>query len=244
MSDQKGKIFRIRLAGITVEIRSQYPDVMKMCRDYLCESEPDLVLFMTREDIEQERKRYPDGRKRTPGFIESLAVYRKLAQEVLEYETLLIHGSAVAVDGEGYLFLASSGTGKSTHTKLWRQCFGDRAEMINDDKPFLRLRDQQIWVCGTPWNGKHRLDTNKNVPLKGICILKRGKKNSIRRALPMEVYPDILRQVYRPLTDEKKMKKTLEIVDEILKIPLFDMECTVSKEAAQMAYEEMKKETI
>lgn len=242
VSDKKDNVFRMRVAEITVEVHSLYTDVKEMCREYLCEDKPDVVIVMTEEDIGNERKRYPDGEKATAGYIETLAVYRKIAEAALDHEILLIHGSAVAVDGRGYLFLAPSGTGKSTHTRLWREFFGDRAEMINDDKPLLRLEENQILVCGTPWNGKHRLGTNKNVPLQGLCILRRGKENKIRRVSAKEAYADVLRQIYRPLADREKMEKTMELMDKILRLPLYYMECTISAEAAKMSYENMKEE--
>lgn len=242
VSDKKDNVFRMRVAEITVEVHSLYTDVKEMCREYLCEDKPDVVIVMTEEDIGNERKRYPDGEKATAGYIETLAVYRKIAEAVLDHDILLVHGSAVAVDGRGYLFLAPSGTGKSTHTRLWREFFGDRAEMINDDKPLLRLEENQILVCGTPWNGKHRLGTNKNVPLQGLCILRRGKENKIRRVSAKEAYADVLRQIYRPLADREKMEKTMELMDKILRLPLYYMECTISAEAAKMSYENMKEE--
>lgn len=242
VSDKKDNVFRMRVAEITVEVHSLYTDVKEMCREYLCEDKPDVVIVMTEEDIGNERKRYPDGEKMAAGYIETLAVYRKLAEAVLDHDILLIHGSAVAVDGRGYLFLAPSGTGKSTHTRLWREYFGDRAEMINDDKPLLRLEENQILVCGTPWNGKHRLGRNKNVPLQGLCILRRGKSNRIRRVSAKEAYADVFRQIYRPLADREKMEKTMELMDEILRLPLYYMECTISAEAAKMSYERMKEE--
>ena len=80
------------------------------------------------------------------------------------------------MDGQAVLFTAKSGTGKSTHTKLWRDLFGERAVMVNDDKPLLRILKDGVLVCGTPWDGKHRLSTNCALPLKAICILERGKK--------------------------------------------------------------------
>lgn len=242
ISDKKENVFRMRVAELIVEVHPLYPDVKGLCSEYLCEDEVDIVISMTEEDIDEERKRYPDGEKVTAGYIETLAVYRKLAEAVLDHEILLIHGSAVAVDGKGYLFLAPSGTGKSTHTRLWREYFGDRAEMINDDKPLLRLEENQILVCGTPWNGKHRLGTNKNVPLQGLCILRRGKANKIRRVSEKEAYAEVLRQIYRPLADREKMEKTMKLMDKILRLPLYYMECTISAEAAKMSYEKMKEE--
>jgi serine kinase of HPr protein (carbohydrate metabolism regulator) len=100
---------------------------------------------------------------------------------LMRYNGLRIHASAVEVDGKAYLFSANSGTGKSTHTRLWREVFGDRAVMVNDDKPFLRMTEGAVMVYGSPWNGKHGLGCNLSVPLKAVCILERGEENRIEK---------------------------------------------------------------
>ena len=54
--------------------------------------------------------------------------------------------------------------------------------MINDDKPFLRVTENGVFVCGTPWNGKHGLGCQMEAPLRAIVRLRRGETNSIERA--------------------------------------------------------------
>lgn len=73
-------------------------------------------------------------------YLETLAVYRKIVTRLVFSDILLIHGSAIAVDGKAYLFTAPSGTGKSTHTRMWREYFKDRAVMVNDDKPLNKQK--------------------------------------------------------------------------------------------------------
>ena len=150
-------------------------------------------------------------------YLETLAVYRKIADYLLSCDTLLFHGSVIAVDGEGYLFTAKSGTGKSTHTRLWREYFGERAVMVNDDKPLLHITDSGVTAYGTPWDGKHRLSSNIAVPLKGICILTRDIKNHIEQADPHAAYPMIVQQTNRPLTADG-MKQTLSLIDRMLNV--------------------------
>ena len=111
--------------------------------------------------------------------METLAVYRKIADQMLSYDTLLFHGSVVAVDETGYLFTAKSGTGKSPHARLWREYLGERAVMVNDDKPLLQITKNGVIAYGTPWDGKHHLSSNIAVPLKAICILTRASENHI-----------------------------------------------------------------
>ena len=172
--------------------------------------------------------------------LEELAVYRKIAEKMPSFDTFLMHGSCVAVDGEGYLFTAKSGTGKSTHTRLWRELFGDRAVMINDDKPLIRVTDDSAIIYGTPWSGKHRLDTNCSVPLKAVCVLERAEQNTIFRIAAAEAYPYLLRQVYRP-QDSAAMMKTLQLIDRLSqKVDLWRLGCNMDPEAARVAYDAMK----
>lgn len=179
MNDGKRKRYRIADAEIEIAFTENYTEII--CRDYevKAEGKPDFVIEVTDEEVEREKKKSEPGASK--GIIESLAIYRKLCEKILDRNCVLFHCSAVAVDGKAYLFTAASGTGKSTHTRMWRQHFGGRAVMVNDDKPILRIKDDGIYVCGTPWCGKHGLQTNVEVPVQGICILRRGEENMIRK---------------------------------------------------------------
>ena len=230
-----------------IEISSLYPDVHKLCGQYISKQKPCYRIKMAERDIEEEMKRNqvfctPEEsvmRQPPASYFESLAVYRKISDWLIEKETILFHGSALAVNNRGYLFTALSGTGKSTHAKLWREMLGDQVIMINDDKPLLIVGEQQVFVCGTPWSGKHRLDTNCVVPLKGIAILNRGSDNHIRPAETEEVWPILLQQAYRP-EEPEKMKTVLRLLDRIRRnIPIWELFCNMDPEAACVSYEAM-----
>lgn len=148
------------------------------------------------------------------------------------------------IDGKAYMFSAPSGTGKSTHAKLWRDCFGDRVTMINDDKPLIKFREDGIYAYGTPWDGKHHLSTNMKAKLAGICFLHQAKENHIEKATKENAVKHLMNQVYRP-RDIMAMSKTLEYVDKIVnEIPIYEMGCNISKEAAAVAYDAMKDGTL
>ncbi len=205
-------------------------------------------ITITQSDIDFEREKsaredIKEGisiRQFSDAYLETLAVYRKIADHLLSCDTLLFHGSVIAVDGEGYLFTAKSGTGKSTHTRLWREYFGERAVMVNDDKPLLHITDSGVTAYGTPWDGKHRLSTNIAVPLKGICILTRDAKNHIEPVEPHAVYPLIVQQTNRSLSADG-MKQTLSLIDRMLNVvPVYRLGCNMDIEAARVAYEGMK----
>ena len=127
-------------------------------------------------------------------FIESIMVYRKIAEVMPAYDTFLFHGSAIAVDGLAYLFTAKSGTGKSTHTYLWREMLGTRAIMVNDDKPLIRITGDKATIYGTPWQGKENIGNNISVPLKAVCLLERAERNHIRAITKGEAYAMLLQQ--------------------------------------------------
>ena len=154
-------------------------------------------------------------------------------------ETVMLHGSAVAVDGACYVFCAKSGTGKSTHARLWRQLLGERAVMVNDDKPMVHIRpDGSADVYGTPWDGKHRLNTNTHVPLRAICILERSDLNTIRPITKSEAWPMLLQQFYRPY-DAEAMEKTMDLIGR-LQTKFYRLGCNMELEAAELSYQTMK----
>ena len=153
-----------RIGEQMIEICSLYSAVHDYCRDYRAEGAPVFYVETTPEDLVFERERSEQigivipaqSEENRNKELELLAVYRRIAEQMPFRDTFLFHGSAVAVDGAAYLFTARSGTGKSTHTRLWREMLGDRAVMVNDDKPLIRLTEDGAVVYGTPWNGKHR----------------------------------------------------------------------------------------
>lgn len=240
--------FTIKLAGITIEIHALFESTMQFCQEYICEDRPEFSVEVSPADIslEREKSAREDALEGIPirhfpdEYLETLAVYRKIAEQMLQYDTFLFHGSVVAVDGEGYLFTAKSGTGKSTHTAFWRQEFGPRAVMVNDDKPLLQVKNGKVWVFGTPWDGKHRLSTNTCVPLKGICILERGTENSIETISPRQALPMLLQQSYRPHNPNGSVQ-LLTLLDRLTAVvPFYRLHCNLDPSAARVAYEGMQ----
>lgn len=235
-------------AGKTVEVLSVYERVHQYCADYISDREPDFSVQTCEADFayEKERELKTAATEQRPPvygsapYLEELAVYRKIAEKMPDYDTFLFHGSVIAVDGQGYLFTAKSGTGKSTHTRLWREMLGDRAVMVNDDKPLIRAAKDGITVYGTPYNGKHRLGCRMSVPLKAVCILTRAAENSIVPITKQEAYAMLLQQVYRP-ADAVQMQKTLLLIDRLAEqTALYRLGCNMDPEAAEVAFNGMK----
>lgn len=237
-----------KFADAAAEICSLYDEVQLLCKDYKCDEKPEFTVKITQSHIERERERsaaedrkegravrdFPDS------YLETLAVYREITEQMCGRDVLLFHGSAVAVDGEGYLFTAKSGTGKSTHTRLWREYFGERAVMINDDKPLIRVTDNEVRVFGTPWDGKHRISNNISAPLRAICILERAEENRIAKISAAQALPMLLQQVCR-VQSPAGMKKLLTLIDRLSgSVSLYRLGCNTDISAAQVAFDGMK----
>ncbi|MBQ3955491.1 MAG: hypothetical protein IIU08_02685 [Clostridia bacterium] len=226
-----------RIAEKNIRIVSRHKSVHDLCRDYRFDGEPDFTVETTEADMAFERKKM--RQPCSDSYLETLAVYRRIAEIMPRWGTVLVHGSAVAVDGEAYLFTAPSGTGKSTHAALWREVFGERAVMVNDDKPLLHISDGGVLAYGTPWNGKHRLGENIAVPLKAVCFLEQAPSNRIRPLPKPEIYAPLMRQVYRPL-DPAALAETMELVGKLAdSVGFFRLFCNMEREAAEIAYRGM-----
>lgn len=239
--------FKIRIAGRVVAVSALYLSTRYYCKEYLCEGEPYFFVEITPEDIvveqniaNQERTLEGLPVKAINGqVLERTALQRKLAEKLFEYDTQLFHGSVIAVDGQAYLFTAKSGTGKSTHTRLWREMLGEKAVMVNDDKPFLRVMEDHVMVYGSPWNGKHGLGSNICVPLKAICLLERGEENQIRKIPANEAVFMLLQQSNRP-QNSKLLPKYMELLDQIAhKTAFYRLACNMDPSAAELAYKTM-----
>lgn len=239
----------MKIAGHTARITSLFESTPQYFKAYLTEDPPEFSIAVTREDIAFEQadlleEAHRDGFKPrifTDPFLERAAIQRAFAEFLFDFGILLFHGSAIAVDNEGYLFTAHSGTGKSTHTRLWKQVFGERAVIVNDDKPFLELTKTGILLHGSPWSGKHGLDANICVPLKGLCILERGTENTIRPATADEALGMLQKQAYRPINAEKEVEFLSLTHRLVALVSLWKLSCTKEQAAAQIAYNAMHK---
>lgn len=175
---------------------------------------------------------------------EALATYMesgvKFYGHLLRFHGMLLHASAVEYRGRAYLFSGPSGMGKSTHTRLWQQQFGDAVRIFNDDKPALRLLDGRWYAYGTPWCGKDGINQNCKVPLGGICFLKRGDENKMRRLTAAEAVPLIYGQTMYRLHKPENALRLMSAVDALLRrIPVFELECRPDPEAAELSHRVM-----
>ena len=236
----------MEVAELATHVQPIFFSTREYCRSYLTGRKPEFYVEVTEADLMRQqavldREADQEGlrrRKFSDPFLERTVIQEKIAEKLLEKDTLLLHGSTIAVDAQAYLFIAPCGTGKSTHTRLWREQFGDRAVMVNDDKVFLQLRPNGVWAYGSPWTGKHGIGNNISMPLKGICFLQRGTENQIQKATPEKWLPELIHQCFLP--EERYSALVLQLAQ---RIPLWEMTCTKDHQAAAVAYEAMSRLT-
>ena len=240
-------VFCIEIAEVSFQVTSLFESTRDYCKNYLTEKEPDFSLEVFPEDLvfEQnflDQEATEEGlklRKFSDPFLERTAIQRKVADFLLQKDVVLFHGSGLALDGAGFLFTAACGTGKSTHARFWRETLG--AVAVNDDKPFLKISSAGVTMFGAPWSGKHGLDANICVPLKGLCILERGTENTIRPATAHEALGMLQKQAYRPINAEKEAE-FLSLTHRLADLAsLWKLSCTKEQAAAQIAYPAMHK---
>ena len=197
------------------------------------EGEADMAIVSGRESFQE---KYPTA---TDDESEYYCTAFRFYSQLVDFDGLMLHSSAVMMDGKAYLFSAPSGTGKSTHTQLWLDVFGEKAAILNDDKPALRRIDGTWYAYGTPWSGKHDISINTRVPLGGICVLRRGEVNKIERYGGAKAIGDIFEQTPRS-SNPAYVSKILELLDKLLcEVPVWRMECNMDPEAALMSYAAM-----
>ncbi len=239
--------FTMKIAQLVVCVQPMFLSTKEYCKPFLWEGQPELFVNVTEEDLLFEQRMLDEEaveeglklRKFTEPFLERTAIQRKVADCLVERNTLMLHGSTVSVDGSAYLFTAPCGMGKSTHTRLWRELLGQRAVMVNDDKPFLQITKEGVFAYGSPWSGKHGLASNICVPLKGICLLRRGAQNEIQTATENSLIDFLRHETHIPVNSDLA-QKALSLVDVVLQqVPLWHMSCNKELEAAKVAYEAM-----
>ncbi len=229
--------FCIGIADLTVELHPLLDTTAPFCRDYVIPTAtPDIVAVATKEAVQYECGLAPD----TPvGMAETVCLFRQIAEQLPAFDAFVFHGAAIEYNGKAYLFTAPSGTGKSTHIRLWKQHLGNDVRIVNGDKPVLRLTENGVNACSTPWAGKEGWHRNCMVPLGGICLLRRGEANRIRKAEPLTQFDALLRQVYRP-KNAGAWDKTLQLLDTALtRVPFYVLDCTISTQAVEVAVRAM-----
>lgn len=229
-----------RIAGVTVKMECSEETLTKQAKPYrsgpLPPGElPDITIDINSEELKSRKEKYPHLTLNEWEYVLTGFVFYR---DILDFGGFGLHSSAVALEDRAVLFSGPCGTGKSTHVGLWRQYFGkDRAVIINDDKPVLRLNNGAFYAYGAPWSGKSTLNANIRAPLGAIVFLRQAEENHIRRLDGKEAIRMLIYQSLRPSSHMDKMNKLLTLIDALLQqADVYQLDCSLSIDAVKLAY--------
>ena len=232
-----------QIADLRVDMECSGEILRKQGRPYRLEPfrPVDITIQIPEEKLAGAREKNPHL---TPDECEYILTGFEFARSLLDFDGFCLHASAVALENRAVLFSAPCGTGKSTHAALWQQYFGqDKAVILNDDKPALRLAEGVFQVYGTPWSGKTDLNTNTRAPLQAVVFLEQAAANRVRRLTSREAVRLLVYQSLRPGGDPVRMERLLELLDALLRrIPVYHLECTASIEAVKIVFEAIRED--
>ena len=154
------------------------------------------------------------------------------------HNTLLMHSSVIMHSGKAYMFLGTSGTGKSTHSDLWVANIPD-SHILNDDNPAVRfLDDGSVRVYGTPWSGKRDYYLNTSLPLGALVRLEQAPQNQIRRETKIQGFATILTSCSTMIWDKESYRKITDTVSkEATVTPVFHLKNLPEPAAAWMSHD-------
>ena len=244
--------FMIRVAGVTFEIHSSYPGLESVCGMYLCGDRfatANCVISVTQEDFVQRQKRYAHDQmfkgqrenllQMSPERAAKLILLQKVVESLIDFDTLTLHGAAVAYRHHAYIFTAASGVGKTTRMLLWKEVFSGSVA-VNGDRPFIRLEEKAAMVYGSPWSGKEGWNTNTMAPLKAIYLVEHDDDGAgmVLEKLDRDHAFDLLcDQIGFPDGAAMRMK-TVGLVLKLLKgVPFFRFRSRPTPEGIKAAYQ-------
>ncbi|MDO4748164.1 MAG: hypothetical protein Q4A12_03200 [Eubacteriales bacterium] len=153
-----------------------------------------------------------------------------------------IHSAVVTKDGYGVAFCGLPGAGKSTQAHLWEEHLD--AQALNLDQPVILFENDEVLVSGSPWSGKEDCYKSDTAPLKAIVFVQQAKENSIQSMSKAEAYSLLfLNNFMVPVKDEIEEKHKEAVLKIVTKVPCYKLCCTISKEAVEVAYDMIFKDT-
>lgn len=234
-------MIKIKIAGLVVGINNKYGYIEKLAADYLTDEAPDFTVEATEEQIREEGGILDV--KFSDGYLESIVVYRNIAEILPSYDAFVFHGAILNYEGAAYAFTAKSGVGKTTHTRLWLSEFGERVHYLNGDKPIIRFIDGVPYACGTPWRGKEGYGVNEMAPLRAIAFLERGTENFATEIPAESVVTRLVTQMYMPRSNRMGAILSMRLADRITKtVRLTLLKCNMDPSAAHVSLAAMKGE--
>lgn len=152
--------------------------------------------------------------------------------------SIAIHASVIVHSGRAVLFLGESGTGKSTHTRLWREHIAG-ARLLNDDSPIVRIPEGVPTVFGSPWSGKTPCYRNESYPIAAFVRLAQAPYNKIARLSVIQSIGALLPSCPPAFACDARLQDNIcnTLSQSIARVPVYRLECLPNADAARLAFE-------
>lgn len=231
--------FKIELAGEVFKINSTFDYALEFCKDFITQKKHDYEITTTLEEIEQEQATYTE--KYPLQLVETTCIFRHIAELLPLKNKMVVHGVALKYKDKGFLFVAPSGVGKTTHTNLWKKYLKEDVSIINGDKPILEFAPSGIILHSNPWCGKEGIYTKTTAKLNAICIISRAQNCSIEKISFLSNLDKMLNQIYMP-QNQNSLDKVIELINNLAEVKSFELKCDISKNAFVLSYEKLSGE--
>lgn len=226
--------FTIEVAGIPIEINCNSAKIKEYCKNFIVERSPEITVCSSEKEV-NEFFNLGEGSR---DYCEMLSVFKSVAEKLPLTDRFVLHGAGIKYKNDGIIFLASSGVGKTTHINLWKKYLGAKAEIINGDKPVLKVEGDLTYFYDTPWRGKEGYGNKGNAKLKAFCVIKRANENKITALTPEQALKELVNRLYLP-ENEVAVQKTLSFLEKLVYIPFFQLECNMEKQAFITAFNKL-----
>ena len=225
---------KIRIAELNVDIASRGKFIEKLSEKYIADFDTaEINIELSDSDIKAELT--ATEYQFSADYCEATAAYRKIGYRLPEFDAFILHAATFKYKDRGIALLATSGTGKSSHMQNWMKLFGDEIEIINGDKPVVRIKEGRPLAFGTPWCGKEGLSKNTSVELTDICFIVRGKENKTRLLSGDEIALRLLNQIVIP-KGSANIVKTLELINQMINsCRIWEIKCTADISSAKVS---------
>lgn len=232
-------MIKCKLADLNIQFNTEFEEKMaSLLCNYTDEfAKSDITFEIDKAKIEFEKKQFAaESKYLSDRMYCETAILREIGENLLNFDGAVLHSASFAVDGKGVAFGALSGTGKSTHMFKWRELLGERFQIVNGDKPFIRFVDDELYIYGNPWAGKEGLKDNVKAPLKHICQIVRSETNHTEPMTKQEGMNLLLNQVYMPINPMARIK-TLQLINRIAdSVNFWKISCNMDDDAAEVSY--------
>ena len=226
--------------------RFDFPEVDAQCEfrvqgeEYLFTmNRPSGLLWFTKSlsspEVKSNLASYPACREY--GSLLRFGLWMMFGVAITPRKAIAIHSSTIRCGEKAALFLGESGTGKSTHTRLWREHIPG-AVLLNDDSPIIRIHEGEALVCGSPWSGKTPCYKQEQWPISGFVRLSQAPHNKIRRLGVIQAIGALLPSCPPAFAHDNALQDALcNTLSEMLQVaPVYHLECLPDKAAAELSH--------